>query len=83
MYGTLLPNSRLIFQSKCVAQIIETKILPLFIYLQMYQQINEDTNEVDFPATEKYFTDAIEGVVGWSKTIADALNSCETAATCI
>jgi hypothetical protein len=49
----------------------------------MYQQINEDTNEVDFTATEKYFTDAIEGVVGWSKTIADALNSCETAATCM
>jgi hypothetical protein len=36
---------------------------------------------VDFPATEKYFTDAVEGVVGWNKTMADALNACETAAT--
>jgi hypothetical protein len=65
----------------CAITKIRTKIKHLFINLQMYQQINED-NEVDFPATEKYFTEAVEGIVGWSQTIADALNACETAASC-
>jgi hypothetical protein len=72
------------------SKIIETntiaQILLLFIYLIMCfigknAQINEETNEVDFPETEKYFTAAVEGIVGWTTTIADALNACETAAS--